>query len=114
MPTKIKSSQPSKPPKLTRSDLESKFQSKCVSWLKRKGCKVWKLAQDATTEYANPDYIGVYEGFWFALEFKKSAKASFRPGQKERIQELNEMSFAMAVYPENYEEFQETFERLLK
>lgn len=102
-----------KPPKIMRTDLESALQARFIKWLRSKGCIVWKLEQSATTQAARPDCIFLYEGFWGAIEFKKSAKARFRPGQKQMIEKLNEWSYARVVYPENEAEVKAELEQIL-
>lgn len=103
-----------KPPKLTRSDLESTFQAKIIKFLKTQGCIAWKLEQNATTSVSRPDILFLKEGFWGAIEVKKSAKARFQPGQKQMIEKLNEWSWCKAVYPENFEETKKELTNLLK
>lgn len=103
-----------KPPKLTRSDLESQFQSKIIKFLKSQGCIAWKLEQNATTSASRPDILFLKEGFWGAIEVKKSAKARFQPGQKQMIKKLNEWSWCKAVWPDNFEDIKNELLDLLK
>ena len=46
----------------------------------------------------------LYGTTWGALEGKKSASASHRPNQDYYVQQMDEMSFAAFIYPENKEE----------
>ena len=93
---------------------EADFQSKIVKWLRSKGCMVLKYQQNATTRAGIPDIIFLKEGFWGAIEVKKSKTAKFRPGQKEMVAKMNEMSWAKAVYPENFDETKKELEEILR
>lgn len=93
---------------------EADFQSKIVKWLRSKGCMVLKYQQNATTRAGIPDIIFLKEGFWGAIEVKKSKTAKFRPGQKEMVVKMNEMSWAKAVYPENFDETKKELEEILR
>lgn len=94
--------------------LEKDFQAKIVKWLRSQHCVVLKYQQNATTRAALPDIFFVKEGFWGAIEVKKSKTAKYRPGQKETIQKLDEMSWCKAVYPENWPEIQKELEEILR
>ena len=94
--------------------LEKNFQATVIRWLRSKGCVVIKCQQNATTRAGTPDLIALKDGFWLALELKKSRTAKYRPGQKERIAKLDQMSYARAVYPENWTEIQKELGELLK
>ena len=58
-----------------------------------------------------PDLLVLYESTWAALEGKKSAAASHRPNQDYYVREMNDMSFAAFIYPENKEEILNAMER---
>lgn len=94
--------------------LESKFQSSLIKDIKKRfpGCVV--LKNDPEYIQGFPDLTIFYKDKWAALECKKDANASHQPNQDYYIQQLNEMSFASFVYPENKQEvlddLQRTFE----
>ena len=55
----------------------------------------------------SPDLLILYKDKWAALEVKKDKyerERHPRPNQEYRVQQMNEMSFAAFVYPENLEE----------
>lgn len=79
--------------------LEKDFQAKICKWLRGKGCVVLKYQQNATTRASIPDIVFLKEGFWGALEVKRAKNASYRPGQKETIKKLDEMSWCKVVWP---------------
>lgn len=91
--------------------LENKFKTGLVKELKTRfpGCMVVHL--DPNEIQGIPDLLVLYESTWAALEGKKSATASHRPNQDYYVHEMNEMSFAAFIYPENKEEILNAMER---
>lgn len=84
---------------------ESNFQTKVTTWLKQKGCFVLTTTVLPGIPTGCPDVIALIPGGgWVALECKKDAKSKFRPLQKVTIEKLNNMYYAKAVYPANWEE----------
>ncbi len=94
--------------------LEKDFQAKIVKWLKAKGCIVLKYQQNATTRASIPDVVFLKDGFWGAIEVKKSKTAKYRPGQKEMVSKLDAMSWAKVVYPECWGEVQAELTEILR
>nr|DAO10698.1 MAG TPA: hydrolase [Caudoviricetes sp.] len=84
--------------------LENKFKTGLVRELKERfpGCMVVHL--DPNEIQGIPDLLVLYGTTWGALEGKKSATASHRPNQNYYVQQMDEMSFAAFIYPENKEE----------
>ena len=93
---------------------ESDFQGTIIKWLRQHGCIVLKYQQNATTRAAIPDLIFLKDGFWGAIEAKRSKNAKCRPGQKEMVAKMDEMSWARIVYPENWAETKKELEEILK
>lgn len=91
--------------------LENKFKTGLVKELKTRfpGCMVVHL--DPNEIQGIPDLLVLYESSWAALEGKKSAAASHRPNQDYYVREMNDMSFAAFIYPENKEEILNAMER---
>lgn len=93
---------------------ESDFQSKLIRRLKKDlpGCLVIK--NDPNYIQGFPDLLVLYKDKWAALECKRNLKARHQPNQDDYIFELNKMSYAAFVSPENEEEIlhelQSTFE----
>lgn len=81
--------------------LESQFQSQLIKKLEHMfdGCVI--LKNDAANRQGIPDLIILHGDRWAALEVKKSARATHRPNQDWYVRNLNAMSFAAFVYPEN-------------
>ena len=83
---------------------ESKFQANLIRELKDMfpGCKV--LKNDAGYLQGFPDLLILYKKMWAALEVKRSLCAPRRPNQEYYVEELDEMSFASFICPENKRE----------
>jgi hypothetical protein len=83
---------------------ENKYQAKLIKKLERMfpGCIVLKL--DPIYRQGMPDLLLLWKNYWASLEVKPSASASSQPNQGYYIEQLNEMSFATYIYPENEEE----------
>lgn len=94
--------------------LEKDFQAKVVKWLRAQHCIVLKYQQNATTRASIPDILFLKEGFWGAIECKKSKTAKYRPGQKEMVAKMDEMSWARVAYPENWDEIRGELTEILK
>ena len=92
---------------------ESDFQAKIIKWLRSKGCIVYKMQQNATTRLATPDVFFIKEGFWGAIECKASARAKFQPGQKEMVAKLNDWSYAVVAWPDNWPEIKKELDVIL-
>ncbi len=92
---------------------ENKFQADLIKELKSTfpGCMV--LKNDANYIQGIPDLTIFYKDKWAALECKKNAKASHQPNQDYYVNQMDKMSFARFIYPENKEEIidelQQTF-----
>lgn len=84
--------------------LESKFQSNLIKEIKDRfpGCVV--LKNDSSYLQGIPDLSIFYREHWAMLEVKQSANANHRPNQDYYVNQLNGMSFAKFIYPENKEE----------
>lgn len=97
--------------------LEKDFQSTIVKWLRSKGAVVFKYQQNATTRAGLPDIFFVKDGFWGAIEVKKTKSSPFRPGQKAMIEKLDSMSWAKVVWggkSSNWPEVRKDLEEMLK
>lgn len=63
------------------------------------GCVIQK--NDSSYIQGYPDITIFYRNRWAALEIKASEDAPERPNQRIWVDDLNEMSFAAFIYPEN-------------
>lgn len=93
---------------------ERQFQAKLIKKLLRKfpGCYVWKL--DPDYQQGILDLIVLYRNKWASLEVKRSANAAVQPNQDFFVNELNRMSFAAYIYPENEEEVLNALQQAFK
>lgn len=84
--------------------LENKFQSKLIKEIKNEfpGCIV--LKNDPTYIQGVPDLLILHNNKWAGLEAKKDAKASKRPNQEYYVEQMDKMSFARFICPENKNE----------
>lgn len=78
--------------------LEKDLQKTIISWLRLQKCVVIKYQQNATTRAALPDIFFLKDGFWGAIEVKKTKVSPFRPGQREMVAKLDSMSWAKVVW----------------
>lgn len=84
--------------------MEKKVQTKLIKFLRSKGFYVIKTHPGMGTPTGCPDVIALGEGFYCCFECKGSKVSKWQPLQRETIEKLNVMSFAWAVYPENYDD----------
>lgn len=84
--------------------LESVYQSRLIKKIRRLLPDSYILKNDPDYIQGVPDLIILYKDRWAALEVKASADADEQPNQGFYISELNHMSFAAFIYPENEEE----------
>lgn len=93
---------------------ENKYQAELIKKLKKMfpGCYI--LKNDSSHLQGILDLTILYGEEWASLEVKASADARTRPNQDFYVRQLNEMSFAAFIYPENEAEvlsaLQEAFE----
>lgn len=83
---------------------ESAYQTKLIKKLNRMfpGCII--LKNNPQQIQGIPDLVILFENYWAALEIKKSSTAESRPNQKYYVEQMQEMSFASFIYPENEDE----------
>ena len=91
---------------------ESDLQATIIKWLRGHGAIAFKYQQNATTRAALPDIFFVKDGFWGAIEVKKTKTSPFRPGQKEMVDKLDSMSWAKIVWGGKNSNWPETADEL--
>lgn len=72
------------------------------------------MKNDANYIQGIPDLTILYKDKWAALECKKSMKASHRPNQEFYISEMNKMSYAAFICPENRKEILDDLQQALE
>ena len=83
---------------------ENKFQSDLIKDIKERfpGCYI--LKNDPNYIQGIPDLPILSKNMWAALECKKSSKANKQPNQEYYVNELNKMSYANFISPQNKED----------
>lgn len=84
--------------------LESKYQALLIKRLgvMFPGCVILKNDTDYLQGF--PDLTILWQRYWAVLEVKAQMDAPFQPNQEWYLQELDIMSFASVICPENEEE----------
>lgn len=96
------------------SKKENAFQASLIKELKERfpGCIV--LKNDSGYIQGIPDLLILFREMWAALECKRCRDAAHQPNQDYYVDEMNRMSYASFIYPENKEqvlnEIQRTFQ----
>lgn len=83
---------------------ENRFQASLIRKLKEMLPGAIVLKQDANYRQGIPDLLVMCGGKWAALECKKDAGASHQPNQDWYVKQMNSMSFARFIFPENEKE----------
>jgi len=93
---------------------ESQYQRNLKQKLRERfdGCVI--LKNDCNCVQGIPDLLILYNEHWAMLECKRSKSAAHRPNQDYWIKELNAMSYATFIYPENEEEVLNELGRVFK
>lgn len=73
------------------------------------GCFI--LKNDSSYMQGVPDLLVLIDDWWGMLEVKSSADEPFQPNQEYYLQELDQMSFAACIYPENEDEVLDEIQR---
>lgn len=88
----------------TQTKLESQFQAKLIQELHDTYPDAIVLKNDSSYIQGIPDLLVLIEDRWAALECKRSITEVLQPNQAYYVTEMNQMSFAAIICPENREE----------
>lgn len=93
---------------------ENRFQAELIQELKMlfPGCFI--LKNDSGYIQGVPDLLILFGRKWAALEVKKSRYAKQQPNQQYYVEQLDDMSFAAFIYPENKEEVLDALQHTLR
>ncbi len=93
--------------------LENAYQAKLIKKLQRllPGCVVQK--NDPNYRQGFPDLTIFYGDRWASVEVKAHANAPTQPNQLHYVEQLNAMSYAAFIYPENESEVLSELQRAL-
>lgn len=93
---------------------ERDYQAKLIKRLHETFPGIVVFKNDPSYLQGIPDLTLLYSDCWAVLEVKKDRKAARRPNQAFYIDQLNKMSYAAFIYPENeeeiFDELQQTFQ----
>lgn len=92
--------------------IESRLQSKIITWLKANGFYVIKTSAIPGVPVGCPDIIALKNGYYVVLEVKASQNAPKQPLQQFTIDLLGNGGFAYFVWPENWPEIQVRLETI--
>lgn len=97
-----------------KTQLEKKFQADLIKDIKAMfpGCFV--LKNDSEYMQGIPDLTILYKDRWAVLENKRSRQSIVQPNQEYYVDQLDAMSFAAFIYPENREEVLRGLQRTLQ
>ncbi len=84
--------------------LESKFQSSLIKDLKVLFPGAIVLKNDPNYIQGIPDLSIFFKNKWAALECKKTGKSKHQANQDYYVEQMNDMSFARFIFPENKQE----------
>ena len=93
---------------------ENAYQAGLIKRIKERFEGAIVLKNDSRYKQGIPDLTVFYEDKWAALECKKEKNSSHRPNQDYYVAQLDEMSFARIIFPENAEEVLDEMERSFK
>jgi VRR-NUC domain. len=93
---------------------ENQYQAKLIKKLEKMfpGCIILKT--DSGYRQGIPDLILLWHEYWAVLEVKASALSNLQPNQGYYIGQLDAMSFAAYIYPENEEEVLSALQQAFK
>lgn len=96
------------------SKLEREIQPRIIGKIKQRlpGAKVFK--GDTRFQQGTPDLIILYQDRWAMLEVKRSSTATRQPNQEYFVDELNQMSYAALIHPDNEEDILDEVQRALQ
>lgn len=92
---------------------ENAYQAKLIKKLQKRfpGCIIQK--NDPNYRQGFPDLTIFFRDRWAALEVKAHADAPTQPNQPYYVEQLNAMSYAAFIYPENESEVLSELQRAL-
>lgn len=92
---------------------ERRYQAELIKQLRElfPGCLI--LKNDSSYMQGVPDLIILYNDRWAMLEVKGSRDSAYQENQAYYVSELNRMSFAAFIFPENEEEVLHDLARVL-
>lgn len=94
-------------------NIEARLQSKITKYLRSKKCYVIKTRPGTGVPTGCPDIIFMIEGFWGAIEVKRSPKAKYQILQEPTLKKLDNWSWARRVDPTTWPDVKNELEVIL-
>lgn len=96
------------------SKLEREIQPRIIKKIRQRlpGVKIFK--GDSHFQQGTLDLIILYRDRWAMLEVKRSSTSRRQPNQQYFVDELNEMSYAALIHPDNEEDILNDLQRSLQ
>lgn len=94
--------------------LESRYQAQLIKRLEQRFPDCVILKNDSEYRPGIPDLTIFVGRRWAMLEVKASARARLQPNQDYYVEQLDRLSFAAFIYPENEEEVLDALESALQ
>ena len=85
-----------------KSKLESDFEPEFIKELDRRMPGGMFIKGNSAMRQGFPDRMFLLEDHWAAFEIKRDPTAKKQPNQEHYVEQLNDMSYAAFVTPENY------------
>lgn len=92
--------------------LENAYQAKLIETLRKRFPGIVILKNDSSYVQGIPDLLLLLDDQWAMLEVKPKKDAVEQPNQDWWVNELDSMSFAAFIYPENQEEVLDALQQL--
>lgn len=92
---------------------ENRFQSNLITEIKERFPGAMVMKNDANYRQGVPDLLILYHDKWAALECKRTINAHHQPNQDYYVKQMNEMSYAAFIAPENKEDILDEMEHTL-
>lgn len=94
--------------------LERHYQTEILHKIRQRLPECMILKNDSGYIQGIPDWTIFYKDRWGMLEIKRSASSSIQPNQEFWVREMNNLSFAAFIFPENEEEVLDALQRALQ
>ena len=94
--------------------LEREIQPRIIRKIRERLPGVIIFKGDSRFQQGTPDLVILYRDRWGVLEVKKDVRATKQPNQDYYVEQLNNMSYAAVIHPDNEEEILDALQRALQ
>lgn len=96
------------------AQLERDIQPRIIRKIKQRLPGVYIFKGDTRYQQGTPDLVILYKDRWAMLEVKKSSTAPRQPNQDYYVDQLNKMSYAAFIHPDNEEDILDGLQQALQ